>query len=76
MGTSDRVGRDCEASADQRPALAAGITVYELARIMGTSVSMIEAHYGRCSNTAHTGLLDRLESFVTLEGHEQEAEDA
>jgi integrase len=27
-------------------ALAAGITVYELARIMGTSVSMIEAHYG------------------------------
>jgi hypothetical protein len=27
-------------------ALAAGITVYELARIMGTSVAMIEAHYG------------------------------
>ena len=57
-------------------ALAAGITVYELARIMGTSVSMIEAHYGALLDTAHTGLLDRLESFGALEGHEQEAEDA
>jgi integrase len=27
-------------------ALAAGISVFELARIMGTSVSMIERHYG------------------------------
>ena len=57
-------------------ALAAGITVYELARIMGTSVSMIEAHYGALLDTAHTGLLDRLESFVALEWHEPEAEDA
>jgi integrase len=56
-------------------ALAAGITVYELARIMGTSVSMIEAHYGALLDTAHTGLLDRLESFGALEGHEPEAED-
>ena len=30
-------------------ARAAGITVYELARIMGTSVSMIEAHYAHSS---------------------------
>ena len=51
-------------------------TVYELARIMGTSVSMIEAHYGALLDTAHTGLLDRLESFVALEWHESEAEDA
>jgi len=57
-------------------ALAAGITVYELARIMGTSVSMIEAHYGALLDTAHTGLLDRLESFGALEGHEPKAEDA
>jgi integrase len=49
-------------------ALAAGITVYELARIMGTSVSMIEAHYGALLDTAHTGLLDRLESFGHLRG--------
>ena len=37
---------------------------------------MIEAHYGALLDTAHTGLLDRLESFGALEGHEQEAEDA
>jgi hypothetical protein len=43
-------------------ALAAGITVYELARIMGTSVSMIEAHYGALIETARESLLERLES--------------
>jgi integrase len=43
-------------------ALAAGITVYELARIMGTSVSMIEAHYGALLDTAHESLLERLEA--------------
>jgi hypothetical protein len=46
-------------------ALAAGITVYELARIMGTSVSMIEAHYGALVDTAHESLLERLE-VVTM----------
>jgi hypothetical protein len=56
-------------------ALAAGITVYELARIMGTSVSMIEAHYGALIDTARESLLDRLESFGALEGHEQEADE-
>jgi integrase len=44
-------------------ALAAGITVYELARIMGTSVSMIEAHYGALLDSAHGSLLERLEAF-------------
>jgi integrase len=43
-------------------ALAAGITVYELARIMGTSVSMIEAHYGALLDTARKSLLQRLEA--------------
>lgn len=43
-------------------ALAAGITVYELARIMGTSVSMIEAHYGALLDTAHESLLERLDA--------------
>jgi hypothetical protein len=42
-------------------ALAAGITVYELARIMGTSVSMIEAHYGALIDTARESILERLE---------------
>ena len=45
-------------------ALAAGITVYELARIMGTSVGMIEAHYGALLDTAHESLLERLETSV------------
>jgi integrase len=43
-------------------ALAVGITVYELARIMGTSVSMIEAHYGALLDTAHESLLERLDA--------------
>ena len=45
-------------------ALAAGITVYELARIMGTSVTMIEAHYGALLDTAHESLLERLEAVT------------
>ncbi len=43
-------------------ALAAGITTFELARIMGTSVSMIEAHYGALIDTAHDAILTRLEA--------------
>jgi integrase len=43
-------------------ALARGVTVYELARIMGTSVTMIEAHYGALLDTAHDSLLERLEA--------------
>jgi integrase len=46
-------------------ALAAGITVYELARIMGTSVQMIEAHYGALLDTAHESMLERLEALAT-----------
>jgi hypothetical protein len=38
-------------------ALAAGITTFELARIMGTSVGMIEAHYGALIDTAHDAIL-------------------
>ena len=43
-------------------ALAAGLTVYELARVLGSSVRMIEAHYGALLDTAHESLLERLES--------------
>jgi hypothetical protein len=38
--------------------------VYELARIMGTSVGMIEAHYGALIDTARESLLDRLEEYA------------
>jgi hypothetical protein len=44
-------------------ALAAGITVYELARIMGTSVGMIEAHYGALLDGAHDGIVERLDAI-------------
>jgi integrase len=38
------------------------LTVYELARIMGTSVAMIESHYGALLDTAHESLLERLDA--------------
>ena len=43
-------------------ALAAGITMFELARIMGTSAKMIEQHYGTLIDTAHDAILNRLEA--------------
>jgi hypothetical protein len=43
-------------------ALSLGVTVYELARIMGTSVGMIEAHYGALLDTAYESMLERLET--------------
>ena len=43
-------------------ALAAGITVFELARIMGTSVGMIEGYYGTLIDTAHDAILTRLDA--------------
>ena len=42
-------------------ALAAGITMFELARIMGTSAKMIEQHYGTLIDTAHDAIVGRLE---------------
>lgn len=44
-------------------ALAAGVTVFELARVMGTSVEMIEHHYGALIDGAHAGLVGRLDAI-------------
>ena len=44
-------------------ALAAGVTVFELARIMGTSVRMIERHYGALLDGAHAGITGRLDAL-------------
>jgi integrase len=44
-------------------ALAAGVTVFELARIMGTSVLMIERHYGALLDGAHAGIAGRLDAL-------------
>jgi integrase len=44
-------------------ALAAGISVFELARIMGTSVTMIERHYGTLIEGAAADITRRLNAF-------------
>ena len=43
-------------------ALASGLTVFETARVAGTSVKMIERHYGALLDSAHESLLERLEA--------------
>jgi integrase len=57
-------------------ALANGLTVFETARVAGTSVKMIEAHYGALLDTAHGSLLERRGfgelTFVAREWHEKE----
>jgi hypothetical protein len=44
-------------------ALAAGVTVFELAKVMGTSVAMIERHYGTLIGGAHAGIVGRLDAL-------------
>ena len=44
-------------------ALAAGVTVFELARVMGKSVAMIERHYGALLDGAHAGIVGRLDAL-------------
>jgi len=44
-------------------ALAAGVTVFDLARVMGTSVRMIEKHYGALLDGAHAGIAGRLDAL-------------
>ena len=44
-------------------ALAAGVSAFELARVMGTSVQMIERHYGTLLDGAGAGIAARLDAF-------------
>ncbi|MBA3260919.1 MAG: tyrosine-type recombinase/integrase [Thermoleophilaceae bacterium] len=44
-------------------ALAAGVPIFTLARIMGTSVRMIERHYGALLDGAGAGIADRLDAL-------------
>ena len=37
--------------------------MFELARVMGTSVRMIERHYGTLLDGAHAGIAGRLDAF-------------
>jgi integrase len=53
-------------------ALAASVTVFELAKVMGTSVSMVERHYGTLIGGAGAGIAGRLDA---LEAHLEKAND-
>ena len=44
-------------------ALAGGVSLHELARIMGTSIEMIERHYGTLLDGALEGIAGRLDAF-------------
>lgn len=56
-------------------ALAAGVSVFELARIMGTSVRMIERHYGALLDGAGAGIVARLDAhYGASEAREQGTE--
>jgi hypothetical protein len=48
-------------------ALAAGVKVFELARVMGTSVRMIERHYGALLDGAGAGIAGRLDALESSE---------
>ncbi|MCD6015116.1 MAG: Phage integrase family [Solirubrobacterales bacterium] len=44
-------------------ALAAGAPVFELARVMGTSIEMIERHYGTLLDGSAAGFAERLDAL-------------
>jgi len=47
-------------------ALGAGVSVFELARIMGTSVRMIERHYGALLDGAGADIARRLDAYDNI----------
>jgi len=44
-------------------ALAAGVSAVELARVMGTSIEMVERHYGTLLDGATAGIAGRLDAL-------------
>jgi integrase len=44
-------------------ALAAGVSAFELARVMGTSIEMIERHYGALLDGSGAAIASRLAAF-------------
>ena len=79
VGTRDRgLGREQAAriydlrSRFASDALAAGVSVFELARIMGTSVRMIERHYGALLDGAGAGITSRLDAYERAAGARSE----
>jgi len=54
-------------------ALAAGVPIFTLARIMGTSVRMIERHYGALLDGAGAGIADVLDALDVERDRENKA---
>jgi integrase len=52
--------------------IAAGVPVFELAKIMGTSVRMIERHYGTLLDGAGAGIAARLDAYDAEQQHRSE----
>ena len=52
-------------------ALAAGVSVFELARIMGTSVRMIERHYGALLQGSGEAIRGRLDRYLDRLGQDR-----
>jgi integrase len=50
-------------------ALAAGVSIFELPKIMGTSIRMIERHYGALLDGAGAGIAARLDAFEAAQHH-------
>jgi integrase len=55
-------------------ALAAGVPVFELAKVMGTSVRMIERHYGTLLDGAGASIVGRLDAYDAEDRREQPSE--
>lgn len=51
-------------------ALAAGISTFELARLMGTSIQMIDRTYGHLTHDSEETILDRLQARAARSGDE------
>ncbi len=52
--------------------IAAGVSVFELARVMGTSIEMIERHYGTLLDGASAGIALRFAAFEAEQARKAE----
>jgi integrase len=57
-------------------ALAAGVSVFQLARVMGTSVRMIERHYGALLDGSGAEIASRLDALDAAREREDQGERA
>ena len=57
-------------------AIRAGVPIFELAKIMGTSVRMIELHYGSLLDGAAAAIANRLDAYDAEHGRESNEEHA